>query len=33
MCSLCEGKLKDKPILGMVIVRDLKKDKKESAGG
>jgi len=33
LCNLCEGNLKDKPILGMVIVRDLKKDQDEWSGG
>lgn len=33
LCNLCEGNLKDKPILGMVIVRDLKQDKDEWSGG
>ena len=33
LCNLCEGNLKDKPILGMVIVRDLKQDEDEWSGG
>jgi|UniRef100_UPI00404757EE uncharacterized protein (DUF2147 family) len=33
LCNLCEGNLKDQPILGMVIVRDLKQDKDEWSGG
>ncbi len=33
ICDKCEGALKNKPILGMVILRDLKKDDDEWSGG
>lgn len=33
VCDKCEGTLKDQPILGMVILRDLKKDDDEWTGG
>ena len=33
VCDKCEGALKNQPILGMVIVRDLKKDDDEWTGG
>ncbi|WP_224243548.1 DUF2147 domain-containing protein [Hyalangium gracile] len=33
VCKKCEGALKDKPIIGMVIMRDLKKDDDEWSGG
>lgn len=33
LCNLCEGSLKDKPILGMIIVSDLKKNQDEWSGG
>ena len=33
VCDKCEGALKNQPITGMVILRDLKKDGKEWAGG
>jgi uncharacterized protein (DUF2147 family) len=32
-CDKCEGALKNQPITGMVILRDLKKDGKEWSGG
>ncbi len=33
VCDKCEGALKDKPIIGMVILRDLEKDDDEWSGG
>jgi uncharacterized protein (DUF2147 family) len=33
VCDKCEGALKNQPILGMVILRDLKKDDDEWSGG
>jgi len=33
VCDKCEGALKNQPILGMVIMRDLKKDDDEWTGG
>ncbi|AKJ07096.1 Hypothetical protein AA314_08722 [Archangium gephyra] len=33
LCDKCEGTLKNQPILGMVILRDLKKDGNEWSGG
>jgi uncharacterized protein (DUF2147 family) len=33
LCDKCEGALKGKPILGMVILRDLEKDGDEWSGG
>jgi uncharacterized protein (DUF2147 family) len=33
VCDKCEGALKNQPILGMVILRDLKKDDDEWTGG
>ncbi|NMO14938.1 DUF2147 domain-containing protein [Pyxidicoccus fallax] len=33
VCEKCEGALKNKPIIGMVIMRDLKKDDDEWTGG
>lgn len=33
LCTECSGKLKNQPILGMVIVRDLEKDGAEWNGG
>jgi uncharacterized protein (DUF2147 family) len=33
LCDKCEGALKNQPILGMVILRDLKKDGNEWSGG
>lgn len=32
-CQNCPGDAKDKPILGLVILKDLKKDKNEYSGG
>ncbi len=32
-CTECKGDLKDKPITGMLILKDLKKDVKEWNGG
>ncbi|MDY7228041.1 DUF2147 domain-containing protein [Hyalangium rubrum] len=32
-CDKCEGALKNQPIIGMVIMRDLKKDDDEWSGG
>lgn len=32
-CVKCEGALKNQPIIGMVILRDLKKDDDEWTGG
>ncbi|HZI02876.1 MAG TPA: DUF2147 domain-containing protein [Archangium sp.] len=33
LCDKCEGALKNQPITGMVILRDLKKDGDEWSGG
>lgn len=33
VCDKCDGALKNQPILGMVIMRDLKKDDDEWSGG
>jgi uncharacterized protein (DUF2147 family) len=33
VCDKCEGALKNQPILGMVILKDLKKDDDEWTGG
>jgi len=33
LCDKCEGALKNQPILGMVILRNLEKDDKEWTGG
>lgn len=33
VCDKCEGALKNQPIIGMVILRDLKKDDDEWSGG
>lgn len=33
VCDKCEGALKNKPIIGMAILRDLKKDGNEWSGG
>jgi uncharacterized protein (DUF2147 family) len=33
VCDKCEGALKNQPILGMTILRDLKKDGSEWTGG
>jgi uncharacterized protein (DUF2147 family) len=33
VCDKCEGALKNQPILGMVILRGLKKDDDEWTGG
>jgi uncharacterized protein (DUF2147 family) len=33
LCDKCEGTLKNQPITGMVILRDLKKDGDEWTGG
>jgi uncharacterized protein (DUF2147 family) len=33
VCDKCEGALKNQPILGMVIMKDLKKDDDEWTGG
>lgn len=33
LCTACNGKLKDEPILGMNILTGLKKDGKEWSGG
>ena len=33
VCEKCEGTLKNQPILGMVIMRNLKKDDDEWSGG
>ncbi|HVG57305.1 MAG TPA: DUF2147 domain-containing protein [Hyalangium sp.] len=33
VCDKCEGALKNQPIVGMVILRDLKKDDDEWTGG
>ncbi len=33
VCTECEGKDKDKPILGLVIIRGLEKDGDEYNGG
>ena len=32
-CSKCEGSLKDKPVIGLVILKGLKKDGDEYTGG
>lgn len=32
-CTLCKGKLKDQPLIGMVFMYDLKKDGKEYNDG
>jgi uncharacterized protein (DUF2147 family) len=32
-CVECDGELKDKPIVGMTILRDLEKDDDEWSGG
>jgi len=33
VCDKCSGDLKNKPILGMVILKDLKKDGSSYSGG
>ncbi|GHG92645.1 DUF2147 domain-containing protein [Comamonas sp. JC664] len=33
LCDKCQGSLKDQPIIGMTILRDLKKDDDEWSGG
>ena len=33
LCVECDGELKDKPIVGMTILRDLEKDDDEWSGG
>ena len=33
VCDKCEGTLKNQPIIGMTILRDLKKDGSEWSGG
>lgn len=33
LCDKCEGSLKNQPIIGMVIMRNLKKDDDEWSGG
>ncbi|AEI65656.1 DUF2147 domain-containing protein [Corallococcus macrosporus] len=33
LCDKCEGALKNQPIIGMTILRDLKKDDDEWSGG
>ena len=33
LCDKCEGALKNKPILGLVILKDLKKDGDEWSSG
>lgn len=33
VCDKCEGALKNQPIIGMVIMKDLKKDDDEWTGG
>ncbi len=33
LCDKCEGALKNQPILGMIVLRDLKKDGNEWTGG
>ena len=33
VCDKCEGALKNQPIIGMVILRNLKKDDDEWSGG
>lgn len=33
VCDKCDGALKNQPIIGMVIMRDLKKDDDEWTGG
>ncbi|RZJ35341.1 MAG: DUF2147 domain-containing protein [Flavobacterium sp.] len=32
-CSLCNGEDKDKPILGLLVIKGLKKDGNEYTGG
>ena len=32
-CDKCKGALKGKPILGMIVLSDLKKDGKDWSGG
>jgi uncharacterized protein (DUF2147 family) len=33
LCDRCQGALKNQPVIGMVIMRDLKKDDDEWTGG
>ena len=33
VCDKCEGGLKNQPIIGMIILRELKKDDDEWSGG
>jgi uncharacterized protein (DUF2147 family) len=33
LCTKCEGELKDKPVKGMVVITDLKRDGDEYSGG
>lgn len=33
LCDKCEGALKDQPVIGLTILRDLKKDRSEWSGG
>lgn len=33
LCDKCEGGLKNKPIIGMIILRELEKDDDEWSGG
>lgn len=33
LCTKCEGEDKDKPIVGMVIIKNMKKDGDEYKGG
>lgn len=33
LCDRCQGTLKNQPVIGMVIMRDLKKDDDEWTGG
>lgn len=33
LCDKCEGDMKNKPVIGLVILRGLKKDGKEWDGG
>ncbi|NVJ04703.1 DUF2147 domain-containing protein [Myxococcus sp. AM001] len=33
LCDKCEGSLKNQPIIGMTILRDLEKDDDEWSGG
>jgi uncharacterized protein (DUF2147 family) len=33
LCDKCEGELKNQPVIGMTILRDLKKDRDEWNGG